>query len=101
MDNDDPLMQICSRLAAARRTARLTVREAAARAGIHHTSIVRYEQGQLPKLEHLAALANAYRLSLPGLLTTDADLIRILDRLQDASPEQRARCLDVLTKSQH
>jgi transcriptional regulator with XRE-family HTH domain len=76
--------------------ARLTVREAAERAGLRaHGTLVQYENGKvLRPLDRLAALALAYDLSLASLLVSDDALMPVVTLLERAS----ASHLDALTQ---
>lgn len=82
--------RVGERLREARLDARLTVREAAERAGLRaHGTLVQYENGKvLPPLDRLAALAQAYNISLASLLVTDDSLIPVVTMLERASAPQ-------------
>lgn len=84
--------QIGARLREARLNARLTVREAAARVGLRgHGPLVQYENGNvLPPLDRLAALAQAYDVSLASLLVSQDALAPIVILLERASAAQLA-----------
>jgi transcriptional regulator with XRE-family HTH domain len=99
---DDPIdlaRIIGARLREARLHARLTVREAAARAGLRgHATLVQYERGAvLPPLHRLAALARVYNVSLAGLLVADADLSPVVDLLDRADAAQIGALAHLLT----
>ncbi len=66
--------EIASRLRAERARANLTLRDAAAKSGIHYVSISRYEQGKLPTVESLYLLAGAYGVEAVALLPTLAEV---------------------------
>ncbi len=87
------VVQLGSRLREARLNARLTVREAAERAGLAaHGTLVQYEHGKvLPPLDRLAALALAYDVPLASLLVSHdalAPLVMLLERA--SAPQLRA-----------
>jgi len=99
---DDPIdlaRIIGARLREARLHARLTVREAAARAGLRgHATLVQYERGAvLPPLHRLAALARAYNISLASLVVADATLIPVVDLLDRADAAQIGALARLLT----
>ena len=99
---DDPIdlaRVIGARLREARLNARLTVREAAARAGLRgHATLVQYERGAvLPPLHRLAALARVYNVSLAGLLVADTALSPVVDRLDRADAAQIGALRRLLT----
>lgn len=83
-------VRVGARLREARLTARLTVREAAARIGLRaHGTLVQYESGRVsPPLDRLAALAQIYGVPLAGLFVSDDVLIPVLAVLEQASPTQ-------------
>lgn len=78
------------RLREARLDARITIREAAAAADLRsHTTLVAYENGRvLPPLDRLAALANAYGVTIASLLVTHALLAPLVAHLDRRDPEQ-------------
>jgi transcriptional regulator with XRE-family HTH domain len=82
--------QLGDRLREARLNARLTVREAAERAGLRaHGTLVQYENGRvLPPLDRLAALATAYDIPLASLVVSEAALMPIVTLLERASASQ-------------
>jgi len=82
--------RIGERLREARLNARLTVREAAGRAGLRaHGTLVQYENGKvLPPLDRLAALARAYDISLASLVVSDDALIPLVTMLERATAPQ-------------
>lgn len=82
--------QIGERLREARLNARLTVREAAERAGLRaHGTLVQYENGRvLPPLDRLAALAQAYDVPLASLVVSDDALVSVVTLLERASAAQ-------------
>lgn len=64
-------------LVAARQAAGLSQREAAKAAGIVRATLQFAEAGRrTPQLEHVAALAHVYGVTVDSLLTVDAALIR-------------------------
>jgi transcriptional regulator with XRE-family HTH domain len=89
-DPSPVVARIGERLREARLNARLTVREAAERAGLHgHGTLVQYENGKvLPPLDRLAALAQAYDISLASLVVSDDALIPLVTMLEGASAPQ-------------
>src|SRR3954469_18459735 len=78
------------RLREARLNARLTVREAAVRAGLRaHGTLVQYENGRvLPPLDRLAALATAYDVPLSSLVVSPDALIPVGTLLERATGPQ-------------
>jgi transcriptional regulator with XRE-family HTH domain len=78
------------RLREARLNARLTVREAAERAGLRaHGTLVQYENGRvLPPLDRLAALATAYDVPLSSLVVSHDALIPVVTLLERATGPQ-------------
>jgi transcriptional regulator with XRE-family HTH domain len=82
--------QIGERLREARLNARLTVREAAERAGLRaHGTLVQYENGRvLPPLERLAALAQAYDVPLASLVVSHDALVPVVTMLERATVSQ-------------
>lgn len=82
--------QLGERLREARLNARLTVREAAERAGLRaHGTLVQYENGRvLPPLDRLAALAQAYDVPLASLLVSQDALVPVVTMLERASAAQ-------------
>src|SRR3954469_14859147 len=78
------------RLREARLNARLTVREAAVRAGLRaHGTLVQYENGRvLPPLDRLAALATAYDVPLSSLVVSHDALMPVVTLLEHASGPQ-------------
>jgi transcriptional regulator with XRE-family HTH domain len=81
---------IGARLREARLNARLTVREAAERAGLRaHGTLVQYENGRvLPPLDRLAALAIAYDVPLSSLVVSRDALIPVVTLLERATGPQ-------------
>ena len=79
--------QIGERLREARLNARLTVREAADRAGLRaHGTLVQYENGKvLPPLDRLAALAQAYDVPLASLVVSHDALVPLVTMLERAT----------------
>jgi transcriptional regulator with XRE-family HTH domain len=79
--------QLGERLREARLNARLTVREAAERAGLRgHGTLVQYENGGvLPPLDRLAALARAYDVPLASLVVSQDALIPLVTLLERAT----------------
>lgn len=90
--------QLGERLREARLNARLTVREAAERAGLQaHGTLVQYEHGRvLPPLDRLAALALAYDVPLASLLVSHDALAPLVTLLERASPAQLRALADLL-----
>ncbi|MDW8213229.1 MAG: helix-turn-helix transcriptional regulator [Roseiflexaceae bacterium] len=84
------LAQLGERLREARLNARLTVREAAARAGLRsHGTLVQYENGAvLPPLDRLATLATIYDVPLASFFVSSDVLASLLTLLERASPDQ-------------
>lgn len=82
--------RIGERLREARLNARLTVREAAERAGLRaHGTLVQYENGKvLPPLDRLDALARAYDVSLASLVVSHDALIPLVTMLERATEPQ-------------
>ena len=63
------MTQLSSALRQARKTAGLTLREAAQRLGVATRSVARWEEGtRVPSLATLAHIAKAYGVSLPSLM---------------------------------
>jgi len=90
-DTRSPVVtQLGDRLREARLNARLTVREAAARAGLRaHGTLVQYENGRvLPPLDRLAALAVAYDVPLASLVVSHDALAPVVTMLERASASQ-------------
>lgn len=93
MTIDDPVAvvkRVGERLREARLNARLTVREAAERAGLRsHGTLVQYENGRvLPPLDRLAALTQAYNVPLASLFVSHDALIPLITMLERASTAQ-------------
>src|SRR5262245_34518884 len=84
------IAQIGDRLREARLNARLTVREAAERAGLRaHGTLVQYESGRvLPPLDRLAALAAAYNVPLACLVVSREALAPVVTMLERATASQ-------------
>jgi transcriptional regulator with XRE-family HTH domain len=82
--------QLGDRLREARLNARLTVREAAERAGLRaHGTLVQYENGRvLPPLDRLAALAAAYDVPLASLMVSRDALAPVVTMLERATASQ-------------
>src|SRR5688572_21128369 len=89
------------RLREARLNARLTVREAAERAGLRaHGTLVQYENGKvLPPLDRLAALAHAYDVSLASLVVSDDALMPLVTMLERASVSQISALIRLLERA--
>ncbi|MEP7189070.1 MAG: helix-turn-helix transcriptional regulator [Roseiflexaceae bacterium] len=89
------------RLREARLNARLTVREAAERAGLRaHGTLVQYENGKvLPPLDRLAALAYAYGVPLASLLVSQDVLMPLVTLLEHASAAQIAAFTQLLQQA--
>lgn len=91
VDTSSPAVaRIGERLREARLNARLTVREAAERAGLRaHGTLVQYENGKvLPPLDRLAALARAYDVPLASLVVSHDALAPVVTMLERASASQ-------------
>jgi transcriptional regulator with XRE-family HTH domain len=86
------------RLRDARQAAGLTVREAAASAGLgDHSILVRYENGQAaPPLERIAQLATAYGLTPAALLATDDAAVALIATIDRGNRDELARLLTLL-----
>jgi transcriptional regulator with XRE-family HTH domain len=82
--------QLGDRLREARLNARLTVREAAERAGLRaHGTLVQYENGRvLPPLDRLAALSIAYDVPLSSLVVSSDALMPVVALLERATAPQ-------------
>ena len=97
----EPLAQrLGRRLRDARFTVGLTVREAAALAGLpSHTQLVRYENGAAqPPLDRLGALARTYQTTPAALLAAHDEAVAIiatLDQADAALIERLLRALDI------
>lgn len=94
------LAQPGERLREARLNARLTVREAAARAGLRgHGTLVQYENGAvLPPLDRLAALATIYDVPLASFFVSSDALAALVTLLERASPDQIRAVLRALER---
>lgn len=86
------------RLREARIAAGLTVREAAAAAGIpDHSLLVRYENSAArPPLERLHALATAYDTTLAALLTERDEVVSLIAAIERADAMTLSRLLAAL-----
>jgi transcriptional regulator with XRE-family HTH domain len=98
MSSESLAARLGRRLRAARFDAGLTVREAAAAAGLpSHTQLVRYENGTAqPPLDRLAVLAETYGTTPAALLAAHDDAVGIvaaLDRADAALIERLLRAL--------
>jgi transcriptional regulator with XRE-family HTH domain len=84
------IARLGERLREARLNARLTVREAAERAGLRaHGTLVQYENGKvLPPLDRLAALAQAYDVPLASLMVSHDALMQVVTMLEHATNPQ-------------
>lgn len=93
--------QLGERLREARLNARLTVREAAERAGLRaHGTLVQYEHGRvLPPLERLAALAQIYHTPLASLLVSHDALAPVVAMLERATAAQISAFAQLLQQS--
>ena len=90
-DTRSPVVaQLGDRLREARLNARLTVREAAERAGLRaHGTLVQYENGRvLPPLDRLTALAAAYDVPLASLVVSHDALVPVVAMLERATAAQ-------------
>ena len=92
---------IGARLREARLNARLTVREAAERAGLRaHGTLVQYENGRvLPPLDRLAALATAYNVPLSSLVVSRDALIPVVTMLERADGPQLSAFTQLLQQA--
>src|SRR5262245_60524137 len=92
--------RIGERLREAGLNAWLTVREAAERVGLRaHGTLVQYENGNvLPPLDRLAALAQAYDVSLASLVVSDDVLAPIVTMLERATAPQISAFADLLQR---
>jgi transcriptional regulator with XRE-family HTH domain len=80
--------QVGARLREARLAALLTVRAAAKQIGMDHSTLVRFENGELlPSLFRLMQLARVYQTTLSALVASDAQMATIIRDLEQASPE--------------
>lgn len=98
MNSESLAARLGRRLRAARFAAGLTVREAAAAAGLpSHTQLVRYENGTAqPPLDRLASLAETYGTTPSALLAAHDEAVGIvaaLDRADAAVIERLLRAL--------
>ena len=93
--------QLGERLREARLNARLTVREAAERAGLRaHGTLVQYEHGRvLPPLKRLAALAQIYHTPLASLLVSHDALAPVVAMLERATAAQISAFAQLLQQS--
>ncbi|WP_217352456.1 helix-turn-helix domain-containing protein [Candidatus Viridilinea mediisalina] len=98
MQNEALTQRLGRRLRTARFAAGLTVREAAARAGLPgHTQLVRYENGRAqPPLERLAALASAYGTTLSALLALHDEAVALIAVIERADESTLRRLLGAL-----
>ncbi|WP_322489308.1 helix-turn-helix transcriptional regulator [Chloroflexus sp.] len=89
---------VARRLREARIAAGLTVREAAAAAGIpDHSLLVRYENRVArPPLERLHALAMAYDTTLAALLTERDEAVKLIAAIERADTPTLNRLLAAL-----
>lgn len=89
---------VARRLRAARIAAGLTVREAAAAAGIpDHSVLVRYENSAArPPLERLRALASAYETTLAALLAERDEVVPLIAAIERADTQTLNRLLAAL-----
>ena len=102
LDSLPPVVaRLGERLREARLNARLTVREAAERAGLRaHGTLVQYENGKvLPPLDRLAALAHAYGVPLASLLVSQDVLMPLVTLLEHASASQIAAFTQLLQQA--
>lgn len=92
--------RVARRLRDARIAAGLTVREAAARAGLlSHTLIVKYESGAVaPPLDRLRALALAYGVTPAALLAEHDAAVAVIAQLERASAAQLAQLARMLAE---
>lgn len=77
MDKTKLASEIASRLRAERARSNLTLREAGDRSGLHYVSISRYEQGKLPTVEALYALARVYGVEAIAFLPDMAQVTQL------------------------
>lgn len=89
---------VARRLKEARIAAGLTVREAAAAAGIpDHSLLVRYENSVArPPLERLRALATTYDTTLAALLTERDEVVKLIAAIERADTQTLNRLLAAL-----
>lgn len=81
----------------------LTLEEVAAHLGVKHSTVSRWERGELPvNSKNLAALAALYECTdreLVGGPPADADTVRLIDEIQgivaDMAPDDRERWLGI------
>ena len=102
LDNLPPIVaRLGERLREARLNARLTVREAAERAGLRaHGTLVQYENGKvLPPLDRLDVLAHAYGVPLASLLVSQDVLMPLVTLLEGASVSQIAAFTQLLQQA--
>lgn len=98
MQNEPVTQRLGRRLRAARFAAGLTVREAAALAGLPgHTQLVRYENGTAqPPLERLAVLARAYGTTPSALLALHDETVALIATIERADEALLRRLLGAL-----
>ncbi len=98
MEGESLAQRLGRRLRAARFAAGLTVREAAAQAGLPgHPQLVRYENGTAqPPLDRLAALATVYGTTPAALLAVRDDAAPVIAVLDQADAAVIARLLRAL-----
>jgi transcriptional regulator with XRE-family HTH domain len=102
LDSLPPVVaRLGERLREARLNARLTVREAAERAGLRaHGTLVQYENGRvLPPLDRLDVLAHAYGVPLASLLVSQDVLMPLVTLLEGASVSQIAAFTQLLQQA--
>lgn len=89
---------VARRLREARIAAGMTVREAAAAAGIpDHSLLVRYENSVArPPLERLHALATAYGTTLAALVTERDEVVKLIAAIERADTQTLNRLLAAL-----
>lgn len=89
---------VARRLREARIAAGMTVREAAAAAGIpDHSLLVRYENRKTrPPLDRLYALAEAYNTTLAALLAKRDEVVKLIAAIELADAQTLNRLLAAL-----
>lgn len=99
MTNEPLETLVARRLREARIAAGLTVREAAAAAGIpDHSVLVRYENSVArPTLERLHALATAYDTTLAALVTERDEVVKLVAAIERADTQTLDRLLAALS----
>ncbi len=92
--------RVARRLREARIQAGMTVREAAAKLGISHTLIVKYENELVaPPFERLQSLAAIYHTSAAALLAARDEAMPLLALLDQASGEEIAQFIELMKQA--